>query len=209
MSVRQLPMFPLGSVLVPGSVLSLHVFEPRYQALVKDCMAAPDHEFGVVLIDRGHEVGGGDVRRDVGTVARIVRVAELPRGRFAVIAVGVGRLRVLQWLADAPYPCAAIEEWPDDDEPVDRELLASVTARTRRALALAVELGDPVESTELGLDANDSDATTSYQLADAAPIGADDRYRLLCATGPAARLRMLATLLDDVEAAQQFRLLEP
>ena len=87
------PMFPLGSVLVPGMVLPLHVFEARYRALVRDCVAG-DGEFGVVLIERGSEVGGGDVRTDVGTVARIVQADEMPDGRFALGAVGVRRVRV-------------------------------------------------------------------------------------------------------------------
>ena len=72
-----MPMFPLGTVLLPGMVLPLHVFEPRYQQLVRDCLDAPPHEFGVVLIDRGSEVGGGDTRCDVGVIARIVQVAPL------------------------------------------------------------------------------------------------------------------------------------
>src|SRR6478672_4324189 len=80
MPARRLPMFPLGTVLLPFAHLPLHIFEPRYRALVKDCLAG-DGEFGVVLIERGHEVGGGDVRFGVGTVARIVQTAELPDGR--------------------------------------------------------------------------------------------------------------------------------
>ena len=67
-------MFPLGTVLLPGAVLPLHVFEPRYRALVADCLAG-EQEFGVVLIERGSEVGGVDVRRDIATVARIVEMA--------------------------------------------------------------------------------------------------------------------------------------
>ena len=66
-------MFPLGSVLFPHAVLPLHVFEPRYLALVERCLAG-DQEFGVVLIERGSEVGGGDVRFSVGTVTRIVQI---------------------------------------------------------------------------------------------------------------------------------------
>jgi hypothetical protein len=202
-----MPMFPLGSVLLPAAVLSLHVFEPRYQALVAHCIAEPGHEFGVVLIDRGSEVGGGDVRREIGTVARMVQVAELDQGRFAVIAVGTGRVRVDRWLSDDPFPLAEVSEWPDDDAPVDHDLLATVTARTRRALARAVELGDDVA--DAAFDLADDDITASYQLADAAPIGPDDVYRLLGAAGPAARLQALATLLDDVDAAHEFRLLHP
>src|SRR5207245_2365688 len=82
---RRLPMFPLGTVLLPHAHLPLHIFEPRYRALVKDVLAG-DGEFGVVLIERGQEVGGGDVRFDIGTVARIVQSAELPRGRWLLEA---------------------------------------------------------------------------------------------------------------------------
>ena len=64
-------MFPLGTVLLPGAYLSLHVFEPRYRALVQACLDGTP-EFGVALIERGSEVGGGDARFDVGCVARIV-----------------------------------------------------------------------------------------------------------------------------------------
>ena len=108
-----MPMFPLGTVLLPGVVLPLHVFEPRYQQLVRDCVDATEHEFGVVLIDRGSEVGGGDTRSDVGVVATMLQVAALDGGRFAVVTVGTRRFRVTSWLPDDPYPRADIEEWPD------------------------------------------------------------------------------------------------
>ena len=202
-----LPMFPLGNVLMPGGPLSLHVFEDRYRQLVRDCIDATDHEFGVVLIDRGHEVGGGDVRRSVGTVARMVQVAELPDGRFAVIAFGMRRFRVSEWLRESPYPSAAVEEWPDLDEYVDDDRLAAVVQRTRRTLALAVELGDEVADPafELGYDP----ALVTYELASIAPVGAADGYDLLCAAGPATRVALLDELLADVEATQAFRLQSP
>ncbi len=205
--MRVLPMFPLGNVLLPGGVLSLHVFEERYQSLVRDCIAADDHEFGVVLIDRGHEVGGGDVRRPVGTVARMVQVAELPDGRFAVIAVGVQRLRVERWLADDPYPIAEIEEWDDLDEIVDAGRLSEITQRARRAAALALELGDA--ATDPSVDVSDEPRAASYQLAELAPVGAADAYDLLCAAGPGMRLDLLDALLGDLEAVQAFRLQSP
>ena len=74
-----MPMFPLGTVLLPGGVLPLHVFEPRYRQLVVDCLAddTADPEFGVTLIERGSEVGGGDQRTTVGVVARMVQVEAL------------------------------------------------------------------------------------------------------------------------------------
>ncbi len=217
-----LPMFPLGNVLLPAGVLSLHVFEPRFKALVRDCVASDPHEFGVVLIERGNEVGGGDVRRDVGAIARMVQVAETDDGRFAVIAIGVGRLRVNAWLPDDPYPLADIDEWPDDMVfgdmgPGDNrrgdaaqatdDLLRSVTQRTRRAAALALELGD--DGADPSAELADDVLTASYQLASLAPIGPADAYDLLCASGPTVRLRALDDLLVHVEAAQAFRLHTP
>src|SRR5215204_4326060 len=97
-----LPMFPLGSVLLPGAVLPLHVFEDRYRELVRDCLAAPEHEFGVTMIERGSEVGGGDQRSNVGTVARMAQVAELADGRYALVCIGTRRIRVVAWLPDDP-----------------------------------------------------------------------------------------------------------
>ena len=102
-------MFPLGTVLLPGEGLPLHVFEPRYRALVLDCLAADDGpRFGVVLIARGHEVGGGDERHDLGVMARIVRHEMTPDGRFGLFCVGGERIRVVEWLADDPVPA---ERW--------------------------------------------------------------------------------------------------
>ena len=89
-------MFPLGTVLFPHAVLPLHVFEPRYRVMMRRCIDG-DRDFGVVLIERGSEVGGGDTRFDIGTVARIVQAAELADGRFAIAAVGLGRFRVVRW----------------------------------------------------------------------------------------------------------------
>ena len=68
----EIPMFPLGIVLFPTQLLPLHVFEPRYRAMTRDLLAG-DGRFGVVLIERGNEVGGGDTRSDFGCVAQLVQ----------------------------------------------------------------------------------------------------------------------------------------
>lgn len=200
-------MFPLGSVLVPGGVLSLHVFEPRYRALVQHCIASEEPDFGVVLIDRGSEVGGGDVRRTVGTIARMAQVGQTDDGRYGVIAVGIGRMRINAWLPDDPFPLADVEPWLDDEDLPDDALLARTVQRARRAAALATELGDPAgdPSSEL----SDDPLFASYQLIDLAPVGAADAYDLLCAASAAARVSQLSLLLDDIEAAQAFRLQAP
>jgi len=203
--VTALPMFPLGTVLLPGAVLPLHVFEPRYRALVADCLAG-EPEFGVVLIERGSEVGGGDIRRAVATVARIVEVAELPDGRYALVTVGTRRIVVERWLDDDPYPRAEVAEWPDvdEDDPDAPPAIEEVVAQLRRVLALQTELGEgaaPV-ATEL----SDDPVLATYHAAALAPLGPDDQYRLLAAAGPAERRRLLAGLLGDAEAVLRFRL---
>lgn len=202
-----LPMFPLGSVLVPSGGLPLHVFEPRYRALVHDCLAA-DREFGVVLIARGSEVGGADVRTDVGTVARIVESAELPDGRWALVAVGVRRIRVAHWLDDGPYPRADVEDWPDPDPGPDHPTrLHDVMGRLRRALALAAEAGD--DAAPATIELTDDPVLAGYQAAAVAPIGPLDRQRLLAAPSPDARLEALAVLLDEEIEVLELRLGSP
>ena len=119
-----LPMFPLGSVLFPHALLPLHVFEPRYRVLMFD-LQRQEPEFGVVLIERGVEVGGGDERYPVGTVARILEASETPDGRWAVLAQGTRRITVASWLADDPYPRAEAWDRPDVGGAATIETLAS------------------------------------------------------------------------------------
>jgi Lon protease-like protein len=199
-----MPMFPLGTVLLPGMVLPLHVFEPRYQQLVRDCLDAPPHEFGVVLIDRGSEVGGGDTRSDVGVIARILQVAPLEGNRFALITVGTRRVRVVEWLPDDPYPRADVEDWPDGEGTCSVERVSEVAARARRCAGLAVELGDRVMVAEGALS---GDLTAdSYLLAGISPFGPADQYAALCAANPSERVDLIDSVLDGVEAGLHFRL---
>jgi len=189
-------MFPLGSVLVPGTVLPLHVFEPRYRRLVQDCLGG-DGEFGVVLIERGSEVGGGDVRTDAGTMARIVRVDQLPGERLAVTAVGLRRIRVERWLPDDPYPRAEVADWPDEDG--DVALAAGALAETnvllRRVAALRAELGEPAPPVDVELAANVRVA--GYQATALAPLGPADKHALLCAPTVQARAETVRDLLAE------------
>ena len=209
---RRLPMFPLGTVLLPFAHLPLHIFEPRYRALVKDCLAA-DGQFGVVLIERGHEVGGGDVRFEVGTVARILQTAELPDGRWLVDAVGTDRFRITEWLPEDPYPQALVEDF--DDEPFDAdpgtegeaaERRTAVERLLRQVLALQIEMGFPAPSAVRSLD--DDPATAAYEAALLSPIGPMDTQKVLEAPGTVARLALLETLLDDARDVLSRRIAE-
>lgn len=200
-------MFPLGTVLLPGQPLPLHVFEPRYLSLVQRCLASSP-EFGVVLIERGSEVGGHDTRCNTGTVARITDVAQLPDGRLMVLAMGVRRVRIAAWLPDDPHPWAEVTEWPDDEAcPADQPPAPAVdvvTSQLRRVLALRSELGEPVPDATFDLVEGRADA--SYQLCAIAPLGALDRQALLVAPTVDDRLRSLSALLADDAAVLEMRL---
>src|SRR5579875_215149 len=103
-----LPMFPLESALLPGEELPLRIFEPRYSALVRDCLRSRAKTFGVVLISRGREVGGGEQRCDVGALAAIADCADAGGGRYALRCAMGERIRVDKWLPDDPYPRALV-----------------------------------------------------------------------------------------------------
>lgn len=200
-------MFPLGTVHFPHALLPLHVFEPRYRALVQRCVAG-EPEFGVVLIERGSEVGGGDTRFTVGTLTEIVQVAELPDGRYVLVTAGRHRIRVEEWLSDDPYPRARVAVAADvtgaatGDDGID--LRDRVQRELQRVRALRAELGEPVGDGELGLDPDPVRA--SFEAAAAAPITALDAQRLLELDDATERLVRLHALLVDDAAVLRHRL---
>ena len=198
-----LPMFPLGTVLFPSIRLPLHVFELRYRALVKDCLRNR-REFGVVLIERGHEVGGGDERFGVGTVARITESAEFPDGRWAIDSVGTRRIRVATWLPDDPYPLALAADLPDP-APTDRAALDEAETAVRRALTLKAELDEPAPPATIRLNEDDP-ATMAWQLCAVAPVSTFDQQRLLEQDDADERLRLLAQLAADAADVLAYRL---
>jgi Lon protease-like protein len=190
-----LAMFPLQTVLFPTAVLPLHVFEPRYRELTRRVLG-DDREFGVTLIERGSEVGGGDVRVDVGTRARIVEAAELPDGRWALLTVGVSRIEVVRWLPDEPFPQAHVRDIPEPEPgPGVIRDRADAERWLRRALALRTELGEA--SPPATLELADDPMTAAFEIAAAAPIGPADAQRVLEAASAEERLRVLARLLEE------------
>jgi len=210
--VSPLPMFPLGSPLMPGALLPLHIFEPRYLEMIDRCLVSRSMEFGVVMIERGSEVGGGEIRTKIGTAARVVEVEPIAEGRLAVLAVGQRRIEVVRWLDDDPFPQAEIREWPDEDlevgdldSPSIVGLRAAAVRDLDRVLGLVSELGVEVpERPDLGdLDAVEA----SYAVTTLAPLGSADRQRLLCAGGVRRRLELFAEVLSEVEDSLRFRLL--
>lgn len=195
-------MFPLGSVLFPHGVLPLRVFEPRYQALLDHCLAG-DGAFGVVLIERGSEVGGGDTRFDHGTVARLVQVVDLEEGHRLALTVGIRRFKVREWLSDDPYPRAIVEEL-DDALPPDGlvDLVRSTEARLRRTLALRSEAG--IDVGDVRYELSEEPAAAAYQLCVLAPLAALDRQVLLETDSAVERIERLDRLLgEQIEVLQR------
>jgi Lon protease-like protein len=199
MADRPIAMFPLSTVLFPNMRMPLHVFEPRYRRLVADCLAG-DRRFGVVLIARGSEVGGGDQRVDVGTVARIETAEALPDGRWYLVVLGLGLVRVTRWLDDDPYPRALVEDCAMVGAE-ESDGLRSAEAELRRVRALLSELDD-TPAVPGALSFGDTPDEVGWGLCAAAPVTAFDRQRLLEASGPDERVALLLDLVravgDDV-----------
>lgn len=203
---RYLPVFPLGTVLLPSQLLPLHVFEERYRVLMEHLTTAgAPAEIGIVLIERGSEVGGGDSRLSTGTVAHLIESDQLPDGRWVAIFAGSHRFEVDVWLPDDPYPAALVDEQPD--EPWDRSdepALLAAELEVRAALNLAAELGDTGPSARFTL-APDA-AVAAWELCGRAPLGALDQQRLLETPGWSDRLDLLRSQVADAAKILAFRL---
>jgi Lon protease-like protein len=174
---RTLAMFPLGMVLFPHTPLAARIFEERYLKMLGMLLDDDPAEFGVVLIERGVEVGGGDKRFTLGTVARLERV--LPQeGQISILARGGSRFEVLEWLDEAPYPRARVRMLPDLAWNEALTPLASeAESIVRRVLSRAVEYGST--RWEPGVEIADDPLARAWQIAAIAPLGAIDQLTLL------------------------------
>lgn len=195
-------MFPLGSVLLPNLPLGLRLFESRYLAMFSDLLQAEELRFGVVLIERGQEVGGGDHRFGVGTVARVVDAAP-DATSIAITATGTERFRVVRWLTDDPYPRAEVElleplVWdPGLDGLRDR-----VEEVVRRSLAVASEYAEQQFDPDVVLSPDPLES--SWQLAGISPVSELDQLGFLQADSA----EQLLTRVQDatVEATGMWRM---
>jgi|SRR5215471_2183845 len=139
------PLFPLHTVMFPGGVLTLHLFEARYQLLVRE-----GHDFVIVLIRSGSEVGRGGVEgvHPVGTMATATRVKPLPEGDFSVVVHGLHRVRILSVDRTGPYLRGLVERLPDPVTPSCPWLVAALGRRLAKHGVLltpevTAELVDP------------------------------------------------------------------
>jgi len=205
-------MFPLQSALLPGETLPLNIFEPRYAQLVRDCVASPDPAFGVVLISRGQEVGGGDIRSDVGALARITDYVDLGEGQYQLLASIGERIRVSGWLPDDPYPRAVVTAWPDEPGPdVGPERISVVVDAILGLFGRVIAArGGRLRSDALAVDEEIADDPSRhvYALASRVPMGQADRYAVLAAPTLAERVAVLSDAIETVTAMVEFQLSE-
>lgn len=197
-----IPLFPLGStVLFPGVLLPLHIFEPRYRDLVRDLLARPEdasRRFGVIAIREGWEVGGAAAVRSlhrIGCTAQVHRIKPHPDGRFDVIGVGAHRFELLELDQESHSYLTATVRWLDSDQDAGAEA-AMIAHRAggvfgRYAAAVAGLQGLEAEP----LDLPEDPAVLSYLLASSALLSLHDRQLLLAESSTVRRLHLLAAML--------------
>jgi uncharacterized protein len=192
-----LPLFPLGTVLYPGALLPLHIFEERYRRLVRDLLALPEgpRRFGVVTIKAGREVGADGVTalHEIGCTAELRRVEACDDGRFDIIASGARRFRLLH--VDASEPLEGEVELLDEDRTDRAAGLSATVGRLftvyREALLTAqgLSIDEPPDLP------TDDPVGLSYVIAAAMVLDLSDKQSLLAAPTADDRLSLEIALL--------------
>lgn len=198
-STIELPIFPLNTVLFPGQVLPLHIFEDRYRLMIRRCLAE-DAPFGVALIKQGREVGETAVPHPVGTIARIVESAYLPDGKMNIITVGVERFRILRLFYDQPYLRGEVEPLPlaEAEDPTAEARLAG---RVRDLAIRYIELIAEAAGLQIQIDQMpDAPLQVGYLAAVAMQIDNREKQQLLNTSSLAQILSLELTLLNRENA---------
>jgi hypothetical protein len=197
-----LPLFPLGTVLFPGMVLPLHIFEERYRRMVADLLAQPEpREFGVVAIRKGREVGAANIHQlyEVGCVAQVREAVPHDDGRFELVTVGTRRFRLLRTDDALPYYRAEIEPLPDEVR-ADADPGATVQAVQAGFRDYLNALADRAGAVIRVADIPDDPALLSYVIAAGMIIDLTERQGLLEAPDPIARLKSERSVLTRERA---------
>lgn len=215
MATPLIPLFPLGTVLVPGGPLPLHIFEERYRRLMADLLELPESErqFGVIAIRAGREVGADGVRalHDVGCMALVVSAQANPDGTYELQSVGTQRFRIIGLDSELPYLRGSVEWLP---EPAgDAGSLVSLVAGRYQDYrdALGGIRGATMEVPQLPSDPR----LLSYLVAATVIADLTDKQAFLAEYDAAARLaaesRWLfreATLIRELSAVPAGRMLD-
>ncbi len=184
MTNNELPLFPLDMVLLPTRKVPLHIFEDRYQHMIRECLDR-DSEFGLVW-------GTDDQFSDVGCSARVVRVVEeFPDGRMNIIIEGVKRFRVISRQDIHPYISGFVEDIEDDIEPYHIDLGNQLKQLYAQALKLSIGWATPPPPTE-------NLSLISYIVATNLSLPHEKQQALLEDTSVNSRLQLMTDILKDV-----------
>jgi len=192
-----LPLFPLGTVLFPGLVLPLHIFEERYRQLVRDLLDGPEpRDFGVIAIRKGRETGidGVSALHEIGCTARVRRAVPHDDGRFELVTVGTQRFRLLGLDHSRPYLQGEIELLSEETgDEAAAAVAAQVVRRTFREYldVLAAQGAARINVPELP----DEPVLLSYLVAASMIVDLSDRQVLLAEPDAAGRLAAERALL--------------
>jgi Lon protease-like protein len=194
---QALPLFPLGTVLFPGLVLPLHIFEQRYRQLIRDLLDGPEPRcFGVIAIRKGRETGvsGVSALHEIGCTATLRRVTELADGRYDVVTVGTQRFALAGLDYSRPYLTGQVDLL---DEASGDEAAAARAARgVQRAFSGYVEALAGQTGTQVSIpDLPDEPAALSYLVAASMIIDLSDRQALLAEPDALRRLTAERALL--------------
>jgi Lon protease-like protein len=183
--MREIGLFPLNLVLLPGEQAPLHVFEPRYKELIGECLEE-NEEFGLVLADE-------DGIREIGTSAGVIEVLErFDDGRLNIVVEGRERFRLLELTEGRSFATAEIEEIDDEaDEPTAEEVEQCLAAYDRVVEAAEAELED------LDLDAD----SIAFQIAARVDFGTEIKQGLLELRSERERVLRLAPMLNQAADA--------
>ncbi len=188
-----LPIFPVNTVLFPGSPLPLRVFEDRYLRMLRDRLAN-DPIFGIALIDQGREVGGRPGFHRVGTTARLVSINVHNEEMVDIVVVGERRIRMTEGNWQRGYATADTDDLPD--RAFDRRRATILMGHARAfydayVASVARTLGSPFDATHFTLDPE----TGSFEIASKLPLHTWDQQSLLEDLDPLSRLERVCDVL--------------
>ena len=186
---QQVYIFPLNTVLFPGGVLPLKIFEQRYLEMTKVCISE-DRPFGVCLIKEGQETGTPAVPQEIGCLARIAQWDMRQLGVFHLLTEGTRRFRIVRSSVEKNgLIAAAIETLPFEPEVAPRDTLCSEVLQAIIAKIGAEHFPAPHRF--------DDAAWIGYRLSEVLPISLDAKQRLLQMSDPLARLSELSQILSE------------
>ena len=195
--MKTIPLFPLNTVLFPGGILPLKIFEARYLDLVSECLRT-NKEFGICLISSGDEVAGSAKCYEIGTMAKIIDWDKRDDGLLEIVVEGGQRFRLLDKRERANHLAEGdvllIEDDDCEEIPVQYQLLSDLL----RQIAQKFELSYQSEH-----ELYENAAWVGYRLSEVLPLESDERQVLLEIDNVMNRLQHIQEAIEDVTTEEE------